>query len=159
MLRGVKVQLDIGTVAPRWLIPEVAVKADRAVCELLAHWGGSPCQTLAAADGSNNGKDKVTGQRRQWNFRVRSDPKKAPAHPQGDWRSGGDAAREGDKLSTSLLRALRGEDSWAVENPLALLRDRPTYKNIEDLLHRVDYCAHWSKEEREGKKGYQITRR
>ena len=35
---GVKVQLDIGTVAPRWLIPEVAVKADRAVCELLAHW-------------------------------------------------------------------------------------------------------------------------
>ena len=64
-------------------------------------------------------------------------------------------SERGDKLSTSLLRALRGEDSWAVENPLALLRDRPTYKNIEDLLHRVGYCAHWSKEEREGKKGYQ----
>ena len=150
---GVKVQLDIGTVAPRWLIPEVAMKADRAVCELLAHWGGPPCQTLAAADGSNDRKDKVTGQRRQWNFRVRSDPEKAPAHPEGNWR--GDAAREGDRLSTFLLRALRGEAIWAVENPLALLRDRPTYKSIEDLLHRVDYCAYWTEEERVGKKGYQ----
>ena len=59
---GVEVQLDIGSVAPRWLIPEVAVEEDRAVCELLAHWG-APCQTLAAPDGSNDRKDKATGQR------------------------------------------------------------------------------------------------
>ena len=59
---AVKVQLDIGSVAPRWLIPEVAVEEDRAVCELLAHWG-APCQTLAAPDGSNDRKDKATGQR------------------------------------------------------------------------------------------------
>ena len=50
---GTRVQLDVGSVAPRWLLPEVALRAGVSRVDLLAHWGGPPCQTVAVPDASN----------------------------------------------------------------------------------------------------------
>lgn len=153
---GTPVQLDVGSVAPRWLLPEVAWRAGVSRVDLLAHWGGPPCQTVAVPDASNRRMCNATQELQEFNFRVHTEGgSRPPAHPEGNWR--GDAAVVGDKLSRALLLALRGEECWAIENPLGYLRYRPWYQGLEaeGLLQRVDYCAYWSREEAAGELGFQ----
>lgn len=153
---GTRVQLDVGSVAPRWLLPEVALRAGVSRVDLLAHWGCPPCQTVAVPDASNRRMCSATQELQEFNFRVHEEGgSRPPAHPEGNWR--GDAAVEGDRLSRALLLALKGEACWAIENPLGYLRFRPWYRELEaeGLLQRVDYCAYWSEEEAAGMLGFQ----
>jgi hypothetical protein len=146
----VAVQLDVASVAPRWLVTEAAWCAGRARADLWAHWAGPPCKSQAGNDAAN--RRVVQGRLVEANYRTSTGE---PAHPEGSWR--GDVARDGDRLAERILKALRAEDRWAVENPMGqgrgIMRERPWGREVEDLLHEVDYCAYWSKEERKGGRG------
>ena len=140
----------MAAVAPRWLVTEAAWCAGRARADLWAHWAGPPYRSQAGNDAAN--RRVVQGRLLEANYRTSTGE---PAHPEGNWR--GDVARDGDRLAERILKALRGEDRWAVENPMGqgrgIMRERPWGREVEDLLHEVDYCAYWSAEERAGGRG------
>ena len=145
------IQLDVLTVAPRYLRHEVARLSSVQVDQLRENWGGVPCTTFSRSDSSNKRRKRLRGGGHgplQWNnYRDGDDPARRPMHAAGTEK--GDAAREGDRIAEAILWVCRHSgESWAIENPLGQLRYRPYMQKVSKYLTRLDYCKLWTDAER-----------
>ena len=145
------IQLDVLTVAPRYLRHEVARLSGVQVDQLRENWGGVPCTTFSRSDSSNKRRKRLRDGgygAMQWNnYRDGKDPVRRPMHAAGTVK--GDAAREGDRIAEVILWVCRHSgESWAIENPLGQLRYRPYMQKVSKYLARLDYCKLWSSAER-----------
>ena len=102
------IQLDVLTVAPRYLRHEVARLSGVQVDQLRENWGGVPCTTFSRSDSSNKRRKRLRDGgygAMQWNnYRDGKDPLRRPMHAAGTVK--GDAAREGDRIAEVTLQVV-----------------------------------------------------